>query len=304
MKTNNRNYFKKVFTFLILLLSFYSGIFSQTPQYYNMNTGTSLNVFPFSVPAGKEVQWLVLAHDFGQPSQAPPCYITKIYFYMGATGSGTYTDLTIKFGQTDQTALPVGVIYSGPMDTVYFRSSVTLSSTANAWMGIVLDHPFTYDTSLSLVVDVSQCGATVSNVYVRQSTLTGIRRNYINNAGTCIFTYAGQDASMVNCGIDIISLTGVKHPLNEIPASYNLEQNYPNPFNPITKIKYQIPKNSFVSLRIFDLLGNEVAILVNENKKAGYYEVNFDGTNYASGVYFYRIEAESFVNFKKMMLIK
>ena len=97
---------------------------------------------------------------------------------------------------------------------------------------------------------------------------------------------------------------GIKPISSQIPREYSLSQNYPNPFNPITKIKYQIPKNSFVSLRIFDLLGNEVAILVNENKKAGYYEVNFDGTNYASGVYFYRIEAESFVNFKKMMLIK
>jgi len=92
---------------------------------------------------------------------------------------------------------------------------------------------------------------------------------------------------------------------NEIPLTYKLSQNYPNPFNPITKIKFEIPKTQLVNIVIYDILGREVKRLVNnEIKQAGRYVVEFDGTNYASGVYFYRIEAGTFVQSKKMVLIK
>lgn len=91
----------------------------------------------------------------------------------------------------------------------------------------------------------------------------------------------------------------------ELPLVYRLSQNYPNPFNPITKINYDLPKNSMVKIVIYDILGREVTKLVNnELKQAGRYSVEFDGKNYASGVYFYRIEAGSFVQAKKMVLLK
>jgi hypothetical protein len=100
-----------------------------------------------------------------------------------------------------------------------------------------------------------------------------------------------------------------------------LEQNYPNPFNPSTKIKYQIPELSFITLKVYDALGSEVATLVNEEKPIGSYEVEFsaiggsasggDASSFASGVYFYRLqvypangEAGSFVETKKMVLLK
>ncbi len=97
-----------------------------------------------------------------------------------------------------------------------------------------------------------------------------------------------------------------------IPKEYKLSQNYPNPFNPSTVIKYQIPKNGFVSIKIYDILGREVKELVMEFKQAGYYEISFDGTNLASGVYFYRINANSpgsksgtsFTDTKKMLMVK
>lgn len=92
--------------------------------------------------------------------------------------------------------------------------------------------------------------------------------------------------------------------LNNIPKSFMLYQNYPNPFNPISTIRYDIPKQSFVKITIFDILGREVKTMLNEQKEPGYYEVSFDGTNYSSGVYFYRINAGSFTSIKKMVLIK
>ena len=90
----------------------------------------------------------------------------------------------------------------------------------------------------------------------------------------------------------------------EIPNIYALDQNYPNPFNPNTTIKYQLPRDGFVTLRVYDILGNEVISLVSEQKAAGKYEVNFDASQLASGIYIYKIQAGGFVSSKKMVLLK
>ena len=88
------------------------------------------------------------------------------------------------------------------------------------------------------------------------------------------------------------------------PNNYNLAQNYPNPFNPVTTIKYSIPETGNVSLKVYDILGNEVAALVNEEKTQGVYSVTFDATNLSSGVYFYKLQSGSYVETKKMLLLK
>ncbi len=96
-------------------------------------------------------------------------------------------------------------------------------------------------------------------------------------------------------GINIIS--------TNLPYSYKLFQNYPNPFNPNTNISYEIPKDAEVIIKVYDLLGREV-FSINEYKQAGSYEVQFDGTNFASGMYFYKLEADGFSDTKKMVLLK
>jgi len=88
------------------------------------------------------------------------------------------------------------------------------------------------------------------------------------------------------------------------PSEFSLAQNYPNPFNPITAISYQLPMNTFVTLKVYDVLGNEVATLVNEEKSAGSYEVEFNATELGSGVYFYTLKADEFLSTKKMILMK
>jgi hypothetical protein len=88
------------------------------------------------------------------------------------------------------------------------------------------------------------------------------------------------------------------------PFRFVLEQNYPNPFNPITKIKYSIPQSSKVLFKIFDVLGNQIATLVNEEKLAGVYELNWNASDLPSGVYFYRLHAGSFLHTSKMILLK
>ncbi len=89
-----------------------------------------------------------------------------------------------------------------------------------------------------------------------------------------------------------------------IPTEFALAQNYPNPFNPVTVISWQLPVSSKVMLKIYDILGNEVSILVNEEQAAGNYEVKFDGSNLSSGIYYYRIQAANFVNTRKLILLK
>jgi hypothetical protein len=99
---------------------------------------------------------------------------------------------------------------------------------------------------------------------------------------------------------------GIKNISSEIPSSYSLSQNYPNPFNPVTKIKFDISANSVgqTFLSVYDLLGREVATLVNEQLQPGTYEVTFDGSNLPSGVYFYRLSSGNYIETKKMLMIK
>jgi len=88
------------------------------------------------------------------------------------------------------------------------------------------------------------------------------------------------------------------------PKEFKLEQNFPNPFNPTTTIQYQLPQDARVTLKVYDILGSEVATLVNEEQQAGYKEVKFNGSNIASGMYVYRLQAGDYVSIKKMLMIK
>ncbi len=91
---------------------------------------------------------------------------------------------------------------------------------------------------------------------------------------------------------------------SSVISEYKLDQNFPNPFNPTTVIRYQLPVTSKVSLRIYDLLGREITTLVNEEQSAGWKEVQWNASNFASGMYFYRLQAGSFVDVKKMLVVK
>jgi hypothetical protein len=97
---------------------------------------------------------------------------------------------------------------------------------------------------------------------------------------------------------------GIKPISSEIPTQFRLDQNYPNPFNPETSIKIAIPKEGFVSLKIYDVTGREVMTGVNENLKAGYYNVSLNASSLTSGVYFYKLVSRDFTETKKMMLVK
>ncbi|MBA4312999.1 MAG: hypothetical protein C0417_10255 [Chlorobiaceae bacterium] len=134
---------------------------------------------------------------------------------------------------------------------------------------------------------------------------TGLENSYadvILTSGTYIFTGTYGDGIWRRSLSEII--TSVEQINSHIPEKFALNQNYPNPFNPSTTIQFDIPKASFVTLKVYNVLGQEVATLVNENKKIGRYEVEFDGARMASGVYFYKLQTNHFTKTMKLLLIK
>jgi hypothetical protein len=164
------------------------------------------------------------------------------------------------------------------------------------------------------------------NIELNSADATGIGRFVSDNISlsvNTIHTYVPDWTDVTNTDLIVLvdvdmdgtiddtlylqnQLTGVgdDHGSLLIPDRYNLAQNYPNPFNPITVIRYQLPVNSQVTLKVYDVLGREVSTLVNENKKPGSYEIDFDGSKMPSGLYFYRIVAGNFIETKKMLLLK
>ena len=145
------------------------------------------------------------------------------------------------------------------------------------------------------------------------SSLIYSQSNIVYDTGTTIDIGTGADI----CA-DIITINGtnsgsgtfcngtvaVEIDSSNLPDKFDISQNYPNPFNPSTTIKFQVPSSGIVSLKVYDVLGKEVATLVNEEKPAGSYEINFNASQLSSGIYFYKIQAGSFIQTKKMILLK
>jgi hypothetical protein len=105
-------------------------------------------------------------------------------------------------------------------------------------------------------------------------------------------------------GIEYGTKVGIQNEDKNIKISFNLSQNYPNPFNPSTTINYTIPKAGFVQLRVHDVLGREIAVLVNKNQQKGKYEVTFNASSFTSGIYFYKLQSGSFTETKKLILLQ
>ena len=107
-------------------------------------------------------------------------------------------------------------------------------------------------------------------------------------------------------GIDYSTLVDVEDytDVTSLPKRFSLYQNYPNPFNPSTIIKYQIPADSFVQLKIYDILGSEISTLINQRQPSGIYEIEFNNTNIASGMYFDKLSVGKLTETKKMILMK
>lgn len=138
------------------------------------------------------------------------------------------------------------------------------------------------------------CFDVIENRYVQGAGLMTIRAELVTNPSNFIeVDFRGVTQSAI--GITNIS---------SIAKEFSLSQNYPNPFNPNTKINFSIPKGDYVSLRVFDMLGREVAVLVNGQLTAGEYEADFNAKGLSSGMYYYSLRSGEYVDVKKMVLVK
>ncbi len=145
--------------------------------------------------------------------------------------------------------------------------------------------------SIDYQVDCS--GIMPGDYYLRLvTTVTG-------EAGYSLANIVNDNTTLAKKKYNRVSFSG-----SEVSVTYSLEQNYPNPFNPATTIRYQLPAAGMVTLKVYDILGAEVATLVNEEKTAGRYEVNFNASNLASGIYIYLLNVNDYVSVKKMVLLR
>lgn len=118
-----------------------------------------------------------------------------------------------------------------------------------------------------------------------------------------IYVIGKSDGSMTT--VQFIQNPTSANPISNIsPVEFRLEQNLPNPFNPATVIRYSLIENCLTTLKIFDAMGKEVVTLVNETQNAGWYNIEFNGTNFSSGIYFYELTADGYGQTKRMVLLK
>jgi hypothetical protein len=227
-----------------------------------------------------------------------------------------------------------GVYDAATGDTIQMRYNVyagnvrladTAASTsfgAQLWMQTPLYNNTIFSTSSSVqltdpfnVYPDGPVGPTVNNwmPLVSSPVLTGADFTNPNLAGFDVVTHKGAFGLLNwSSGWAVFNprgyVIGIQQISSNVPSNFSLSQNYPNPFNPVTNIKFELPSNAFVTLKVFNMLGEEVALLANQDMSVGTYKVDFDASNLSSGAYFYKLTVNnsngSYTDVKKMMLIK
>ena len=233
-------------------------------------------------------------------------YIANISFDVTTAASQVMNGFKVKMKNT--TASTISTYDNTNMTTAY---DGTYTVPGTGWQTVNLQTPFYYVGGQNLIVEICFNNSSyTSNTSVNASVVTG--RNLHQHSdlssgdGCTAITTVGSTYTQlpnikitINPGPNNASQIG-----NVIPETYSLTQNYPNPFNPTTKINFAIPKQGFVTMKVYDVLGRVVRNLVNEVKDAGLYSVDFNASELSSGVYFYKMEVNGFSDVKRMVLVK
>jgi hypothetical protein len=209
----------------------------------------------------------------------------------GGTTSGSYTAYYPEFTSNNSRLVDLQAI-----DLANGRYVFAYASSNNA------NHYFRQTNNAG----VSFGTAIQTNNNPGDTSFGGVKAGYRSggSSDSSVVVWSRTNGSGAYCSYNIVSTVGISNNGNEIPNVYSLSQNYPNPFNPVTNIKFSIPANGIVKLVVFDILGREVATLVNENMVAGNYTADFDASQLSSGVYFYTLTSGSFTDTKRMILVK
>jgi hypothetical protein len=267
-----------------------------------------------------KAQWLKVSSGMGDKTlYSLTCSGNNIF--AGTDNYGVYLSTNNGMNWT-QTSLANNYIYSLAISGNCIFAGTDLGVYLSTNNGASWNQTSLNNRSIaSLAINGNNIFARTDNYGVYLSTNNGMNWlqwnegffiSYITIYSFCIINnniFAGTGGNGVSGGNGVYrrplaEVNGIKPITEQITAHYSLSQNYPNPFNPSTAIEFDIPKASLTKLIIYDLLGKEVNVLVNEELKAGIYKINFDGSNLSSGVYFYKLIASEFTLTKKMVLVK
>lgn len=268
-----------------------------------IGAGNTSSNFPFATYyMDARTQYLYLASEINTGSSN----IMNIGFDVIAADPGAMNNFSIKFQNTSMTSLS-GFVTTG-WTTCFSPSSYTV--TGSGWQNIELTQPFQYAGG-NLLVEICYD----NSAYTQYSTVNSTPAagmywgRYADLSGTsgCETTSWSSSTAppgRANTRFTLSPVTGIAGNINNVPESFELKQNYPNPFNPVTKIRYSVPVNGFVTLKVYDMLGKVAATLVNNELEAGKYIYEFDGSSLSSGSYICRMNAGSFKKDIMMVLIK
>jgi hypothetical protein len=283
-----------------------SGMFNDNGAGTN-KIGVEVEAYSYAFNTQADVDYILVQYKVKNTnSTALSNVYAGLYTWMSPLGyynSGNITRLntvnklayTYNSGDTTNLYLGVGLLTNQTLNFKIYTSSEILNgfTTQEKWDGL----------SNGIVNDSLGPGG---NPFVLSAGPFNLAPNQVETIGFAILngTSTTDLITKNNQARLKYGTVGITNISTEIPRVFSLSQNYPNPFNPTTNIQFGVPKNSFVNIKVYDLLGREVATLLNEHKQAGTYMVDFNAASLSSGVYFYRMQAGQFADIKRMVVIK
>jgi photosystem II stability/assembly factor-like uncharacterized protein len=284
----------------------------------NLFAGTT-NAFGIFLSTNNGTSWKAVNNGLGESGDVYSFAISGVNLFVGTarggifltTDNGTnWTNKGLNNTWINSLAFIDTILFAGTGEGVY-RSG----NNGNNW--IALNNGMTNAIVVSLAASNPYLFAATNNgnIFLSKNNgnnWTAVDSGLVNTTIRSLVIFNGYLFVVTNgSGVWKRLLTdmivSVKEPKTILPSNFSLEQNYPNPFNPTTSIEFRIASASgggLVTLKVYDILGREVATLVNEEKPARNYEVKFDGSGLSSGIYFYKLNTENFISVKKMILMK
>ncbi|MCL4548364.1 MAG: fibronectin type III domain-containing protein [Bacteroidetes bacterium] len=263
------------------------------------NSSATATTYLLDVSAASDFSTFITDYNGKDVGNVTSCNVTSlssstIYYYrVRASNSGGTSANSNTITVTTLLAAPVAIAATNITTSGFTANWNASTGATNYWVDV------------STTDDFSNVLASYNNKSVGNVT-THIIISLTPNT-TYYFRVCASNSSSTSPYSNTITVTtnvtGVDDLLN-LPTRFDLSQNYPNPFNPITTIKYQIPEETFVGIKVYNLLGSEVTTLVNEMRTVGTYEVKFNASQLTSGIYIYKIQAGQFSQMKKMVLVK
>ena len=262
-----------------------------------------------TIPAQVTQEWVARYNGPGNSSDGATSIVIdglgNIYVTGVSTGSGSANDYaTIKYNSA---GVQLWIArYNGPSNLDDYAKSIAIDGSGNVYVtgksigsGPINDYATIKYNSSGVQQWVARYNGPGNNIDVAYAiALDGSGNVYVTGNSTGSGTL--NDYATIKYSQSI----GIRQISSTIPEQFNLSQNYPNPFNPTTNIEFSLPQKSFVTLKVFDITGKEIAELVNENLSAGTFRYEFNAENIPSGLYFYKLETEKFSETKKMIVIK